>query len=216
MLHMRTCLLSGLTLLSILAGCSDGTVGRSPVTGDLSASEMADVAMESDTITENMLGAELDATGMVAASTTGEGETTGTETRDVTFSRTRSCPGGGQVQVEGSLHVTLDRETRTVEAEASGSRTRTDCVFHRAEHTVKVNAFSQWDAFRRRVEGSPDGPQTTHYSGSWMVVRDDGEERSCEFDITIVRDPASRTRTLDGVICGTTVHRSVTWSGETS
>ena len=214
MSRIRMSILALVAHLSLILGCSDGTVGRPPVTEDVSASEMADVALDSDTLTEQALSAQLTAIDSVAASTTGDEGGSGTVTRDATFSITRPCPGGGQVQVEGMIHATLDRETRTMEAEASGSRTRTDCVFHRNDHTVTVNGAALWEASRRRVEGRPDGPQTTHYAGSWIAVRDDGEERSCEFDITVVRNPNQHTRSLDGVICGTEIHKTVTWSGD--
>jgi len=100
------------------------------------------------------------------------------------------------------------------EADAEGSRTRSQCTFQRHEYTIAVNGTCEWDKFRRRIDGVPDGLQTSHYLGSLHAVRSDGEERSCEFEISIVRDPETHTRTLDGTICGTEVHRSVIWSYE--
>jgi hypothetical protein len=78
--------------------------------------------------------------------------------------------------------------------------------------TITVNGSGHWETFRRWVARRPDGLQTSHYYGSESAVRSDGEQRSCEYDIMIVRDPATHTRSLDGMICGTEVHRTVTWS----
>jgi hypothetical protein len=78
--------------------------------------------------------------------------------------------------------------------------------------TITVNGSAHWEVERRQVNRLPDGPQTSHYFGSTSAVRSDGEQRSCEYDITIVRNPDTHSRTLDGMICGTEVHRTVTWS----
>ena len=213
MLRISMLIAAAAAVLVLTAGCNDGTM--SPAGGTDSqtlAGQMADVALESDLITEQMVGDELDA--MESATEPRSGEGSGTVTHDVTFSRTRTCPLGGQIQLEGSIHRTKDFATGVMEAEAEGSRTRTDCAFQRREFTIVVNSSAEWDKFRRRIDGVPDGLQTSHYAGSSLAVRSDGEERSCEFEVTVVRDPETHTRTLDGMICGTEVHRSVTWSYE--
>jgi len=210
---LRNSMLIAAVVLLITAGCNDGTMSPTGGAGGQTlAGQMADVALDSDMITERMVGDELDALDVASASRSGEGS--GTVTQDITFSRTRPCPGGGQIQLEGSIHRTKDLATGVMEAEAAGSRTRNECTFQRREFTIVVNSSAQWDKFRRRIDGVPDGLQTSYYEGSSHAVRSDGEERSCEFEITIVRDPEAHTRTLDGMICGTEVHRSVTWSYE--
>ena len=217
MLRNSTIVLALALALTLVVGCNgaDDIVsggGGSGDSGTTLASQMADVALQSDLVTEQILNSEFTAMGLVASSTTGEGGGSGTVTQDITFSRSRSCPLGGDVSVQGTIHRTWNEETRVMEAEASGSRTRNECTFARDELTITVNGSASWDASRRRVDGVPDGLQTTHYYGSWHAARSDGEERSCDFEITIVRDPSTQTRTVDGTICGTEVHRSVTWS----
>ena len=125
----------------------------------------------------------------LAAATEGDADDDGTGIMidERTFSRTRSCPGGGELAVEGTLVRTFDPATGVMEAQASGSRTRTDCVFSHGPMTITVNGVAQWDKFRRRVDGLPDGLQTSHYFGSSTAVRSDGTERSCEFDFTVLR-----------------------------
>jgi len=203
--------ISVLALTPLVAGCSDGDGVVTPTGNDgaLSASQMADVAMQSDLVTEQILEAELRTMDTSSAS---DHPPTGTVTKEVTFSRTRPCPGDGTFHLEGTIRRTYNFDTHVMEAESSGVRTRTDCVFPRGDMTITVNDSAHWETDRRRVDGLPDGPQTSHYYGSTSAVRSDGEERSCEYDITIVRNPDAHSRTLDGMICGTEVHRSVTWS----
>jgi hypothetical protein len=203
----------GIVMLLAVAwgtGCSDdGVVHPSGADGPLSASHMAEVALQSDLLAEQILDAELRAMdGDPATNDT----PTGTVTREVTFSRTRPCPGDGEFHLEGTIRRTFEFDTVTMEAECSGLRSRTDCTFPRGDMTVTVNGQASWEIFRRKVEHLPDGPQTGHFYGSVSALRSDGEERACEYDVSIVRDPDTHTRTLDGVICGTEVHRSVTWS----
>ena len=203
-----------LAAVALAAGCSDSRNRSDPldVGDDVSAGEMAAVALESDLMSEQLFGTELDAADPGVSASADAAGTSGTATREITFSRSRSCRGGGTFEVEGRIRLTFDRETGVMEAEGSGTRTRTDCTFARESHTYTVNGSARWEIFRRRVHGVPDGPQTSHWYGSFGVVRSDGAERFCEFDITVVRDPEARTRTLEGTICGTTVTRTVTWT----
>ena len=199
-----------LAALAVAAGCSDGHRRSDPLDAgdDVSAAEMAAVALDADLTSEETFGSEVDGLdASVSASSTDD-----TVTREVTFSRTRPCPGGGTCEIEGHVRATFRHRTRVMEAEGTGTRTRTDCVYAGERHTYTVNGTARWEKTRRRVAGVPDGPQTSRYHGSFNVVRSDGAERFCEYDVTIVRDPGSRTRTLDGTICGTSVSRTVTWN----
>lgn len=200
---------AGIVCLGLAVSCNHGTVAPTgPAEGTLS-SQMATIEMEADEALDSVLDFELSAAEAASAS----GLSAATTTIDVSFDRTRSCPAGGQIRWQGTLHRTWDSETRTMEADFSGTRTLTDCAFVRAGLTIVVNGSSEWEAHRRKVNGRFDGLQTTRVSGSYHAVRSDGEERSCSFEILIVRDPTTRTRTLEGTICGTTVRRVVTWGG---
>jgi len=199
---LRNPLILALTVVALgfLSGCDEAVPIASPST-DLD-SEMQEVALETDELTETVVGLELAAMGVAV-----EG------TEEKTFSRTRSCPGGGEFMAEGRIVRTWDPATGVMEAEISGSRSRTDCVFPRGDMTITVNGVSEWEKFRRRLNGIPDGLQTSHYSGSWNAVRSDGEERSCTFDFTVVRDPETHTLTLDGTLCSRGMRRVLNWNG---
>jgi hypothetical protein len=132
-------------------------------------------------------------------------------TEEWSFRRSRPCPLGGQLTVEGTIYREFDHATLVMEVEASGSRTRVDCAHAHGDLVVTVDSVDAWEESRRRVDGRPDGPQTSHYYGSTEVSRSDGEEYFCEYDVTIVRNPDTRTRTIDGTICGGRAHKGVPW-----
>ena len=158
----RVFLVLTLLTLGVFSACSEADP-LTNTTDDLT-SEMAEVALESDRMTEEIVQAELATMG----------QTVRAVTMEKTFSGTRPCPEGGELTVEGSIVRMWDSETGVMEASISGSRTRTDCVFARGDRTITVNGGSMWDKFRRRVDGVPDGLQTSHYSGSWVAVSSAG------------------------------------------
>ena len=203
-----TILGAALLAAAFLTGCSDSSSDvLNPGPEALSAS-VVEIALEADRMVDDAVGVEMDAMGAVSAATA----VPGTITDERSFSRSRTCPAGGTFEVEGSMVRTVPPETRTMELVASGGSAATDCAFLRNDLTVTINGSSEWDAFRRRVDGVPDGLQTSHHAGSWSVVRSDGEERSCSYSITVVRDPETHTRTVDGTMCDTSFHRVVTWT----
>ena len=198
--------LIALAALGFVVGCDSSDSIATPISG--SALQDADVAMESDLLTEEIVQSELLAMETSPATRSDESVTT---TR--TFSGTRSCPLAGQLSVEGSIVRSFDPATGEMNADLSGSRQRVDCTFASGEFTITVDGSSSWSKQRRRVDGFPDGLQTSSYSGSWLAVRSDGEERSCSFDYTVVRDPAERTITINGTICNEQVRRQLGWNG---
>ena len=192
-------------LLGVLSGCNGSSDPvSSTLGGGFSGSELAAVALESDLRTESVINEELDS---MPASFAPQGLT-----QDVTFNRTRSCPAGGRIEVSGTIHRSYDPDTTVMEADISGSRTRTDCTFGFGPMTLTVNGSSQWEVHRRRVGGEPDGPQTGRFSGSLTLTRSDGTERTCDFDYTILRDPATDTREINGTMCGSHIGHKVPWN----
>ena len=165
--------------------------------------------LEADRLTEAMVLAELNGMGVV---TRASGSGSGMLTQTKTFSRTRSCPAGGELSVEASIVRTADFDTGVMEAELTGRRSATDCAFTPGDRTITINGSSMWDKFRRRVDGMPAGLQTANYSGSWVAVSSTGEERSCTFEYSVVRDPDAMTLTIDGTICFKPIRRWLSWN----
>ena len=204
-----------LALVGVLCGCGNDPGNPLGIgSGDPAVQEMADLALESDRMTAEMLTVEIDSMGAILAATTDEGGPSGVVIEERTFRRTQPCPLGGQMTIEGSIVRQFDRATREMEIESSGSRTRTDCAFPQGELVVTANSLDAFEEFRRRLQGQPDGPQTSHYYGSIDIERSDGEEHFCEYDYTIIRDPETQSRTIDGTICGGRARKGVPWQPE--
>jgi len=125
------------------------------------------------------------------------------------FTRTRECPLGGEITIDGRLTRTVNGNV--TEVEGRGLRTETNCVMERAGETLTVNGRARWDSFHRTVDGKPQGNQTTHWAGQSTFSRADGTERTCRVEITITRNPSSGRRSLEGTICGRQVSRNGTW-----
>ena len=170
------------------------------------AKQIAEVVFDSDALVSGMLETEVN-----RAATTDSRSGGGTITVDVSFSGSRNCPLGGDIAISGNMHRTFDTTTLTMEATFGGDKTMTDCAFMKEGHTLTVNGAASWDAFRRRVDFRPDGLQTSSYSGSITAVRDDGEERSCDFSVEAVRDPATHTLTITAMVCGNEFSKTITW-----
>jgi len=188
-----------LVTLAVFAACNEADPLTNS-TADLT-SEMAVVALESDRMTEEIVAAELNGMSQIRS-----------VTAEKSFTRTRTCPAGGELTVSASISRTWDPDTGVMEAVISGSRTRTDCAFTRGDTVITVNGGSMWEKFRRRVNGLPDGLQVSSYSGSWVAVSSTGEERSCAFDYTVVRDPDTQTRTVEGTMCSNRLNHRMSWN----
>ena len=143
--------------LAVISGCNHGD---SPLESSATASDesisaaVVDFAIEADVMTVDVLAGESDDAGTGSSLTSALNAVTIIER---SFSRTRSCPVSGEVSVMGSFTRTADNETGVVELTASGGRTATDCAFMHEENTITVNGSTEWDLFRRRVDGLPDG-----------------------------------------------------------
>ena len=205
MFNKRSLCASTFALIALTAACEDD--GTQPLETELPVADLMEISLQVD----DMLGSVLN-TFHTASSDDIPAPSMDLIVTDVEFERTRTCPAGGQVAVSGTAHREFDTETRVRESEYAGTRTRTDCAFVRNEHTVTVNGSGDWTATRRRVEGAFDGPQVSTHSGSFEAVRSDGEARSCEFDVEVVRDPDAMTKTITGTICGEAVDRTKEWN----
>jgi hypothetical protein len=126
------------------------------------------------------------------------------------FSRTRECPAGGSLTVSGQIDRTRNGEG-TVEIDVTGAGTWAACARVRRDLTVTVDGAFTFEAYRKRVNGAPVGPQTSHKAGSFTWTRSDGKSGECSFDLTSTRNPDAGTRTLTGTMCGREIDRTVEW-----
>ena len=132
---------------------------------------------------------------------------------NVTFTRTRACPAGGQVTIAGTTTGEGDRETRSLTTTTVATKTHASCSVARRNGTsitINGNPNIVLEAHRKRVDGKPSGLQTQSQKGGYTWARSDGRSGSCEIDIASTFDPATNTRTIKGTNCGRTIDISRT------
>ena len=209
-------LLSSLLFLSLpMVGCESALgPGGSPLTAD----DASRLASDLDIIGNAAIDGALVALG---ASFSG-GSSTGSLATDVpvpvrgTFTRTLTCPQGGQVTVVGTTTGEGDRETRTLTTESNVVKTHVNCAVGRRNGltiTMNGNPNIVVKATRKIVGGRPSGPQTLSQKGGFTYAISDGRSGSCAIDLTSTFDPDTRTHTLKGVNCGRTVDVTRTRGG---
>jgi hypothetical protein len=192
-------------LATTLAAChGDGT---GPQDETLTLEEVAAVALAGDLMAGTLLFEEI---GLVGARS-GPQSVASEDKR--AFERTRRC-GDGLVTVWGEIERVRHGEG-VVEYFIEGNRTRDDCTHVRGPFTIVIDTPEgkpdTLEAYRKRNNGQPIGPQTTTYAGEFDWQKWEGEtlvrEGHCDFELTSVRNPDSMKRSVTGTICG----REVDW-----
>ncbi|MGH7458468.1 MAG: hypothetical protein ACREKN_05190 [Longimicrobiaceae bacterium] len=202
-----------LALVWGLAGCEDSALEPAP--GGLSQAEaealgvlfaeLADQGTEgaaSEASENQQFNASL-APGSVNADLVFEGS----------YTRTRDCPLGGQVIVDGEVSGQRDSDTGTMTATISAVKTPVGCTFaaQGTEVTVGGDPNLQIDANVRRVDGRRSGTQTLTQVGAVAWSTADGRDGSCEIDVTRTIEPEDGTRVVEGTVCGREFSRSFSW-----
>ena len=117
-----------LAVAGLSFGCDDSSSDPLVEPGADLSEEMAEVELQSDAITHEIVAEELKSMGVVVAGAeSSEGVAPVVEER--TILRSRPCPAGGELTVEGSIVRTSDPATGVMEAEITGSRTRSRCAW---------------------------------------------------------------------------------------
>jgi hypothetical protein len=176
-----------------LAGC-DGATG--PDDRDLTSPE------EAEAMASFLSGVDVLSVGMATLDVS-----SGTRT----FNRTAPCPAGGTVAVSGSNESSLDTATRVVSTRWTTTQTHTACAITHTRGDQKVTAVM-------------DGSVTAAGSSSYQLPEKKGEMRtllswastrvgstkttvgdkvrSCEMNVSESYDPATRSFTIKGTVCG--------------
>lgn len=194
-----------LAILGLTVACDDGGTLQ-PETG-LTVDDLALVAVEGDTDAGILVFAQVFGAvpGRVAT-------TAAAEERE--FSRSRSCPAGGSIEIRGTVSRTQNGDG-TVEATLTGTRSQVECARTRGEVTLVIDGTGVFEAYRKRVNGEPVGNQTTSYSGSFDWTRTRGDEirtGSCTYDLESVRNPDSMKVRVTGTICDREIDRERDWA----
>ncbi|MFW6079251.1 MAG: hypothetical protein ACODAE_06505 [Gemmatimonadota bacterium] len=136
------------------------------------------------------------------------------QTVNIQWRHTAPCPVGGDVEVDGSVDMSYDDETREVDAEVTASLTHLDCAFDVDGTVITTNGDPDLDlaASVHKVAGQPEGEQSVSLSGSftWQDDEDRGGECDVDLDGSLAMEEGTVTRTLQGSFCGHTIDQTVT------
>jgi hypothetical protein len=127
-----------------------------------------------------------------------------------TVSRTRSCPAGGEVTIEGTLN--RHRHGNGDAIGGSGTGRVSECDFDRSDGAVVASGFAHWNTHQFRVGAESSGDQKTQWRGETTFRFRDGSTRICEFDVAITRNPERQQQTMEGELCGQQIRRSERWN----
>jgi hypothetical protein len=203
----RKLLLPGaLAAMAALAACDKATTDPDS-SSELSASDVRTLAGE----TGDQDGAFLDGFGAPAFDKTPAGPQFAT-TVTTTFTRTRTCPQGGDVKLEGTHTVTADPATHSGSTAFSATRTDEACAFNHngVAVTITGNPNVQLTANQSWANGVP-GVRTATKVGSFNWTRG-GKSGTCNVNVTATWTPSTHTLHVAGTFCNQTVDVTRTWT----
>jgi hypothetical protein len=130
-----------------------------------------------------------------------------------TFSRTRTCPAGGSVKLEGTMVHNGDPATRTGSLQFTATRTESACAFSRNGGTLTINGnpSTTLTASQSWANATP-GVRTATKKGSFTWARSNGGSGTCALDVTHTWDPATHTLRVVGTVCNQTIDLTRTWT----
>ena len=195
---------------AVLAACGESATGTSSEDNALSAAEARSLAAQLGAQDAAVLGGF----GTPAFSLSADGSAPAAATSTTEFTRTRTCPAGGSVTVQGTRVHTGDRATRTASHQFTATRTENACAFaarNGGTMTINGNPNTQLTASHAVTDGVP-GVGTATKKGSFTWTRSGGASGTCAVDLTQTWDPATRTYTLKGTFCNRTIDLTQTWT----
>jgi hypothetical protein len=191
-----------------LAACDHSTTGSSDASS-LSPAEARQVASDFG----DQDGAMLDGVPGASFDRAPAAPQLASTTVTTTFTRTRTCPGGGSVKLEGTLVHTGDGATRTGSIQYNATRTESACVLSRNGGTLTINGnpSTAFTASQSWTGGTP-GVRTATKKGSFTWTRSNGGSGTCNIDVTHTWDPSTHTLHVAGTLCNQTVDITRTWT----
>jgi hypothetical protein len=136
-----------------------------------------------------------------------------TTTVTTTFTRTRNCPGGGDVKLEGTHVVTADPATHSGSVTFNATRTEEACALQHNGVTITITGTpnTALTANQSWSNGTP-GVRTATKKGSFSWSTSKGKTGSCSVDVTHTWDPATHTLHVVGQVCNRTIDLTRTWT----
>ena len=131
-----------------------------------------------------------------------------------TFTRTRTCPAGGDVKLEGTVTHTADPATQSGSTAFNATRTENACVLagpNGGTITITGNPNTKLTA-TQSVTNGVRGVRTATKVGSFNWSRGNGKSGTCNVNVTATWDPATHTLHVAGTFCNRTVDVTRTWT----
>ena len=199
---MRRTALALLSSLLVAAACSDDAVGP---TGDrLTREEALFVAGqvvasgEQTTFTsQQSINARIDPT---------------TFRQDLQFSA--PCPLGGQVTLVWHTDLKVDPSAGSLDVDVEGSLAHDACAFPHEGITITVsgNPDIDVDAHASLRNHFQSGEHTVKIDGGFRWSASDGRSGTCPISLDASVNLTTKTKTVEGEVCGHTLHETVTWT----
>ncbi len=202
-MQRRALVPSALAALTLLSACGESSTGAEA--SALSRAEIEAIAPSLGEMSGLILDGQWGFDGAAGAEVAAE-----PATRTRTFSATRSCPKGGSVTLAGTATATVDPATRSGTFQSTATRTEAACAHEgRAGATVTVNGNPNTViAGSHSVTNGAPGTRTLTQKGAFTWARSTGQRGACAIDVTSTWDPAARTHTVTGTVCGHAVNVS--------
>jgi len=204
--------------LLLLAGALATTIALAACGNDITSAGTRSQLSRSDAVAlagdfGDQDGAMLDGFGGPAFSASPSGPSFATSTVTTTFTRTRTCPQGGDVKLEGSMVRSWDRAAQSGSIQFTATRTEEACAFNHNGATITVTGSpnTQLTASQTVTGGTP-GIRTATKKGSFTWTRSTGASGSCTIDVTHTWDPATHTLHVSGTLCNQTIDVTRTWT----
>lgn len=193
-----------MAVLTLTAACADSATEPDPLAID--DRDLALVAVDGDALSGGVVFTQIFGSVGGAASVSAD-----VHSRE--FSRSRDCPAGGSIEIEGVVELIRNGEG-TVEATIIGTRDQVNCARTRDDVTLVIDGSGSFEAYRKRVNGEPVGNQTTAYAGTFDWTKTRGDEvrtGSCDYSLESIRQPDAMKVKVTGTICGREIDRERDW-----
>lgn len=214
--------LAAAVAVALLAGACDDAPTESVADRELGEGETIELALlladqSDDALAEETSDAQASLTAPATESSGADADPLATVlTDEISFTRVRDCPRGGELTVEGQAVRRLDRENATVTLDFEARKVHSECGVRLRGRNVVLNGDPHIDvtAHRMRVDRRPSGLQTTALEGTVAYEVVGGDSGRCEIDLEIELDPDARTKSVEGTLCGREIDRTVTWESD--
>jgi hypothetical protein len=201
---MKRATIGVLATAALVAGCSDST----GVSGDRMTRQEA-LAVAEDVARSGEAGYTSSRQAASSASATQSPPTT------ITLDHTsrHPCPTSGRVEIDLSIELVLDVDAQSFDYDSEGTLTHEACAFVKDGVTLTLDGDPSL-SFQSHAAGVGVQLQPFQFEadGEFDWSASDGRSGHCTIDIETSTNFLTRTRTVQGDVCGHTIDQTFTWT----